>query len=137
MNHNRIEAIKGRTEYLGSHLVIAVDGLPLDQRLHAAFPSDRFLEGLVPTLLGWHFDEWEQTVTWERILPEVGSTAIAPVLMCPDDLDLYCTLLVAEVLVEPETVRWNRLGLDRSEDRRVAMATIEWFPGIGPYTFPR
>jgi hypothetical protein len=34
---NRIEAIKGRTKYLGAHLVIAVDGVPLDQRLHAAF----------------------------------------------------------------------------------------------------
>jgi len=60
--------------------------------------------------------------------------------MCPDDLDLFCSLVVADVVLEPKTVRWNRLGWDRSEcDSYIFTVgtTVEWLPGIGPYIFPR
>ena len=37
-------------------------------------------------------------------------TAIAPVLMCPDDLDFWCTLVVAEITRTPARACWTRLG---------------------------
>lgn len=136
---NRIEAINGQTKYMGEHLVIAVDGVPLDQLLHTVFPNDDF-EGLVPTLLGWMSFLEQRTIAWERFLPPVGSTAIAPLLICPDDLDFGCTDLVAEVIAESDVIRWNRLGEDRSlgigKDEDLG-TEVEWLSGIGPFDFSR
>ena len=96
------------------HLVIAVDGRPLDLVLDAHRPQGD-LKGLVPTLLDWLEDEGERAVVRDRVLPPIGETAVAPILMCPDDLDFFCTVVVAEVETSAEAVQWTRLGLDMSE----------------------
>jgi hypothetical protein len=123
--------------YLDALLVIAVDGVPLDQLVHTAFPNE-FPEGLHPTLLDWNPHGNDSSFAWGRILPKRGATAIAPLLMCPDD-GLGCMDLVAEVIAEAEVIQWNRLGRDMSAWKTVEdLGTkVEWLPGIGPYLFRR
>lgn len=127
MNH--IEVTCGPSKYIAEpHLAIVIDGIRLDVAL-----GD---EGLVSSLLGWFHDEAECKIPWERILPEVGCTGYAPVLICPDDLDLSCSVVMAEVVAEPGIVRWARLGLDATPKGAVG-SWIRWNPNWGPYCFSR
>jgi hypothetical protein len=107
---NRIEAIRAPSLYVPEpHLAIAVDGIPLDELLDTARPDLRIV-GLVSSLLGWFHHEADCLIPWQRILPPVGCTGYAPIFICPDDLDLSCSVLMAEVVAEPDAVRWDRFG---------------------------
>lgn len=115
---NRIAAVQ-RTGSLVHHpyLDIAIDGRPLDE-LAATALGDPRLGGLVPCLLDWYDGpehEDELRVSRDRFLPGVGATALAPVLMCPDDADFWCTVILAEVAHEDDLVRWTRIGVDVRE----------------------
>jgi hypothetical protein len=137
---NRLEAIDGTSKFVPErHQVFVLDGVQLDVLLDSACP-DLSLLGLVPTLLDWLEDPKERALVWERILPPTGCVAVAPVLMCPDDLDLWCSVVVAEVSSMDSTVWWRRVGLDMSKPvdmpKSVGQA-VEWFSGLGPYCFDR
>ncbi|CAM3050601.1 hypothetical protein PATA110615_14590 [Paenibacillus taichungensis] len=41
-------------------------------------------------------------------------TVILPILMCPDDCDLICTVIVAEVIINNNQIIWKRVGTDIS-----------------------
>lgn len=60
--------------------------MPLGELLHAARPELQ-LAGLVSSLLGWFHHGEDGAVAWQRILPQVGCTACAPILICQDDPD--------------------------------------------------
>lgn len=71
----------------------------------------------------------EQAVVWKRILPAENETAICPILMCPDDNDFSCTLIVAEITNCGDRVQWKRLGLDKTEewDPEKVGSMVDWF----------
>lgn len=95
------------------HLALVIDGLPLDFIIAGEDENGEVNSvELVPTLLSWLKDPTERAFTWERILPAAGKKTIAPVLMCPDDCDLICTVIVAEVENKGQTVTWNKIGID-------------------------
>jgi hypothetical protein len=121
------------------HLVIAIDGVPLDRILSAACPHQK-LNGLVPAMLDWIHDNRERQIVWQRILPAHATRSIAPVLICPDDLDLRCSVIVADVTSTADAVVWQRLGLDHSEPDELPEnigTKVEWLGGVGPFTFDR
>lgn len=133
---NRIEVIRALSRHVAEpHLAIVVDGVPLDELLDAARPGLR-LAGLVPSLLGWFDREEDRPVPWQRILPEVGCTGYAPLLICPDDLDFTCSVVMAEVVAEPDAIRWDRLGLDATRTGAVG-SCVRWEPGLGSFRFAR
>jgi hypothetical protein len=82
--------------------------------------------------------EREREIAWQRFLPATGSTAIAPLLICPDDLDYWCSVLVVEVIAETQFIHWNRVGFgwDNSLTDEIG-TTVRWLSGIGPFTFCR
>jgi hypothetical protein len=126
---NRIEAIRAPSKFVPEpHLAIAVDGVPLDVALG--------VEGLVSALLGWFHNDEDSAVPWQRILPDVGCTGYAPVLICPDDLDLNCSVVMAEVVAEPDVIRWDRLGYNATP-RGAVGSWIRWETDWGPYRFSR
>jgi len=134
---NRIEANLVRSEFVPEpHLAILIDGEPLD-RLLDSFCSG--LLGLIPAWLDWMYDAAEQRVAHDRMrLPSDGHI-IAPVLICPDDLDFSCTTVVAEVRATETFVEWTRLGLNRTEssDPEEIGGDVGWLEGVGPMRFPR
>lgn len=126
---NRIEAIRAPSKHVPEpHLGMVIDGVPLDVALG--------VEGLVSALLGWFHDDTDVLVPWQRILPDEGCSGYAPVLICPDDLDLRCSVVMAEVVAEAEVIRWDRLGYDATPGGAVG-SWIRWEPGWGPYRFRR
>ena len=133
---NGIEAILTKSKFVDEpHLVIVVDGVPLDELVDDALPGSN-LKGSVSSLLGWFRNEEDNAVPWQRILPEIGCTGYAPILICPDDLDLSCGVVMVEVLAERDVVRWNRVGLDATKSGAVG-SCIRWEDSLGPYAFRR
>lgn len=120
------------------------------QRIFRRFfgkPGSEFdYEGSAPTLLDW-FDELipynkeaKETV-WKRLDAVGEKPVVVPLLMCPDDLDFSCFIIVAEIRSLGDTVRWERIGLDDSEDRVLhpdnVGTVVEWFEYIPPLVFPK
>lgn len=128
---NRIEVIRAPSKFvLEPHLNIFVDGVPLDVAL-----GDQ-AEGLVSSLLGWFHNDADSAVPWQRILPDIGCTAYAPVLICPDDLDLFCSVVMAEVVSEPDAIRWDKLGFSANSGSGPG-SCVRWESSWGPYRFDR
>src|SRR6185436_9122893 len=107
-------------------------GLPLDFHVDRAYP-DGDLTGLIPSLLGWFHRKEDGVVPWKCILPGIGCTSIAPILICPDDLDYSCTTIVVEIAAEEEEIRWERFGFDASPPRELVCTWVRWIPEQAPF----
>ena len=90
---------------------------------------NNFLKGLVPTLLFWMEIDQEMEIVWKRIFPDPGIVSYCPILMCPDDCDFSCTLIIAEVENNENYVYWNKLGIDKTNNLNPEMvgSTVDWF----------
>lgn len=96
--------------------------------------------GLVPTLLDWLDEIDGREIVWQRILPAIGASVVVPILMCPDDCDFFCALVVVEVERKEEFVLWKRFGLDDSDlsvsDLSPIGSKVNWISGPEEYKFP-
>ncbi|MGJ8639891.1 MAG: hypothetical protein ACSHYA_10890 [Opitutaceae bacterium] len=120
------------------HLALWVDGIPLDQLLDRRIPNQD-LEGLVPAWLEWMLNEQDQAVAQSRmLLPSKGDVRVS-LLMCPDDLDFSCSIVVADLEATETKVMWNRLGYDktRSHESNEIGADVDWFKELAPFCFQR
>lgn len=127
-----------------------VDGESLASLVARSAPTSGY-NGLVSALLPPRetlMSAEDSALIRSRILPPEGGVAIAPILICPDDLDLSCTVIFAQVERAGDTVTWRQLGVEarHSEVRSVgALAvikregkltdTMDWWPGVGPFSF--
>ena len=117
------------------HPVLAIDGISLEVWLGSVRPEANSL-GLVPAQ-GWLIDDDEFRCAWDRIESlEAGVSTVVPVLVCGDDVDLSCTVVVVEQVVSQESVTWQRFGFSRTAGRETGIST-EWFFGVSPVTFSR
>jgi len=80
---------------------------------------------LVPAQ-GWLIDESDLQNAWYLLEPkDQNSSTIVPVLICPDDMDMSCTVAVVEQQVDTQTVSWLRIG--RATDvRNGIVVSVEW-----------
>ncbi|WP_350289133.1 hypothetical protein [uncultured Croceitalea sp.] len=115
-----------------------IDNYWLDEKLEELYP-DKFYGGTIPTLLFGMEIPQEEKVVKKRILPEVNETTICPILMCPDDLDFSCTLIVAEIQNCENTIKWNRIGIDKTtefEPEKVG-SQVKWFDKMNKLEFTK
>ncbi|MCB9309495.1 MAG: T9SS type A sorting domain-containing protein [Lewinellaceae bacterium] len=99
---NRIQAKYEKSKYSKEpHLTINVDGNSLDKILHELYP-DKNIIGLVPTILDCLEDPKERKLVWERF--ESEQKQVVPILMCPDDIYLWCTVINVEIEKTVSTV---------------------------------
>lgn len=126
---NTIAALLDRDDYGTEQqfLNFCIDGQWLDEKLDELYPGNNY-KGLIPTLDFALATEAERKTVWGRIAPDKGKTTVCPLLMCPDDVDFTCTLVVAEIQYVGEIISWQRLGLDHSKLWEPATdgATGEW-----------
>ena len=106
MNTIKAKIDKSDYEIYDDFLNVEIDGYWLDEKLDQLYPNN-FYKGLIPTLLFALEIEAEKEVVWERILPKEKSTSICPILMCPDDCDFSCTIIVAEIETSKHFIKWN------------------------------
>ncbi|WP_145035817.1 hypothetical protein [Paenibacillus sp. Y412MC10] len=117
------------------HLNILIDDKPLDILLHELYP-DKLLLGLVPTIVEWLNSIDEVELVYSRFVSN-QSPDILPILMCPDDCDFSCTIIVAEVVCNEELISWNRIGIDNSERRDINKTgtLVEWLEKVPAFSF--
>lgn len=135
---NRIQAKYEKTEYSNEpHLTINVDGNSLDKILHELYPDKNFI-GLVPTLLDWLEDSKERKLVWNRF--ESKQNQVVPILMCPDDIDLWCTIINVEIEKTENSVKWLRIGVDSGNSNNMPNSigtNVEWLDKIKPMEFDK
>jgi len=138
---DKIEAIKSKSPYMGDreHLCIFINGERFDEFLSNNVCCTYL--GLIPSWLDYYNDDIEKEYVWEQT--KLDSIAkVLPIMLCPDDFDFSCAVVVVEVINEPGTVIWNRMGVDKtefdpceSELPKYIGKTVEWFANIRPMVF--
>lgn len=137
---NKISVEKVESKYVKEvHPNIYVDGKPLDHILNELYPDDLLL-GLIPMIVDWmSIDEEFKLV--ENTFNAADDVKIIPILMCPDDCDLSCTLIVAEVETTFNQVRWNRIGIDINNPKdlinqnKFLETGVKWLDKVPKMTF--
>jgi hypothetical protein len=89
-----IKAELTTTEYVNDeHLMIFVDDIRFDKWLSNKLDNNQYLN-LIPTWLGWLLNPNEQEDVWTKTRLCESEITILPILICPDDLDFSCTVVV-------------------------------------------
>ena len=137
---NKIEELLDKSDYEGywDFINYCIDGYWLDEKIDELYPGNMY-KGLIPTLVYWMGIEAEKAVVWRRILPEENQTTICPILMCPDDNDFSCTLIVAEIRNCGNTIQWKRVGIDQTKEwgPENVGTSVEWFDEIEELNFDK
>lgn len=134
---NIIKAEIDKSEYgYDDFLNYRIDNVWIDEFLDEIYPNQE-LKGIVPTLSDGVYNPKEFDIVWNRILPPIHEKRICPILMCPDDNDFSCTLIVAEIENRGNIILWNKLGLDKTTDTdpKQVGSTVDWFDKVDPFTF--
>jgi hypothetical protein len=136
---NQIEARYDVLDNGVKFLNIYIDGKSLDSIIHDYYP-DKTYKGLVPTLLDWLHDAKERQVVWERVFSDSEIPNVVPILMCPDDVDLWCTVIDVEVLKDGNFVKWFRVGIDKSGTDNLPYSIgsdVQWLDKIPTFQFEK
>lgn len=64
-----------------------------------------------------------------------GSISYVPLLVCPEDNDLCCTVIATEQYVIDDKVIWKRFGLLKGYVQQQDPDTIDWFENVPELTF--
>ncbi|MDW5429328.1 hypothetical protein R7J51_23650, partial [Acinetobacter baumannii] len=90
------------------------DNIPLNIWVHQNTHITDLAETLVPAQ-GWLYDydsELALSNAWKLLKPQtyenVSISTVVPILICPDDLDLVCNVVMVEQVVSADQVVWAR-----------------------------
>lgn len=96
--------------------ILAIDNVPLNIWVHQNTHIIDSTESLVPAQ-GWLYDydsELALSNAWKLLKPEAYEnetiSTVVPILICPDDLDLVCSVIMVEQIVSADEVIWARFG---------------------------
>lgn len=115
MNHFEVKESQPN-DFHKPHLCIFIDEERLDLWL-AKRTGMKKIAGLVPTALPWSPVPAERVLVWGRLLSDDVQPQPCPVLMCPDDLDFTCDLIVVNINKQDGCVYWSKFsqGFDEAE----------------------
>ncbi|MFD1736837.1 hypothetical protein ACFSCX_09680 [Bacillus salitolerans] len=129
-----------KSEYCDvEHQTILIDDTPLDILLHQNYPSELLL-GLIPLIMDWVDNLIEREFIKVRYKSK-NEEFVLPILMCPDDCDLWCTVIVAHVVRTNEYIIWDKIGIDRSSSEELLKgydcigSRVEWLDKIPQMKF--
>ena len=104
--------------------------------------------GLIPAWLNFYDENYmpskaeKEYVCRQTTLSE--TPVILPILLCPDDFDFSCTVVVVEVICKDNTVIWKRFGVDvtpfNNEDKNLPNyigEKVNWFDGLSSFKFEK
>ncbi len=131
----KITASMYQTQYSKNpHPVLTVDGASLDVWLSKEISEVNVLN-LVPAQ-GWLIDEDDLALAWRRIrIYEENCSTIVPLLICPDDLDLSCTVVVVDQETSEQQITWHKFGFSFHSGRDQVGSSVKWFKDSPSATF--
>ncbi|TDM66606.1 hypothetical protein C5B72_03635 [Acinetobacter sp. KU 011TH] len=96
--------------------ILAIDNIPLNIWVDQNISIIDGTETLVPAQ-GWLYDydsELALSNALKLLKPQayenVAISTVVPILICPDDLDLVCNVVMVEQVVSADKVLWTRFG---------------------------
>lgn len=141
---HRIEGcIKDANGNLKPFPILAIDNIPLNIWVHQNIPIIDGTESLVPAQ-GWLYDhdsELALSNAWKLLKPQayenVAISTVVPILICPDDLDLECSVIMVEQVVSADKVVWTRFGYAFNHIHDVVTSIVwETSPSAPHLSFP-
>lgn len=136
---NKLEVMMRQSKFAADkHFAIVIDDVALDEWLHHLYPS-RHLLGMIPTLFDW-IDDPDTTTFLQSRYQSAKPVEILPIMICPDDCDLSCTVIVAKVVQAGEHVIWEQVGIDHSDisgDYQWVGSQVEWLTKVPPLVFDK
>ncbi|MDD2050677.1 hypothetical protein [Pseudomonas putida] len=118
----------------GYYPTFAIDGVPLEVWLPRQNPDTEL--DLVAAHSGSYRDE-DTWLIWDRIYSTApGWKTLVPLLVCSDDLDLTCTVIVTGQCANKHHVQWSRFGLLR-DLLTMESPSVDWYDAIPSLTFER
>lgn len=123
--------------------ILAIDNVPLNIWVHQNTHIIDSTESLVPAQ-GWLYDydsELALSNAWQLLKPEVykngAVSTVVPLLICPDDLDLECSVIMVEQVVSADKVVWARFGRAFTHIHDVVTSVVwETSPSAPRLSFP-
>ena len=124
---NRIHMELVQTIYDYGEYYWMIDGRPIVRYLNEAVSAGACprlevfgsLEGLLPAWTGELVWKAENRFIWEMV--DSVEDLNVPVLVCEDDCDLSCIVIMAKIRKEPDTVYWDSLGVLNLENQDFRM----------------
>lgn len=106
LNNVTVEHIK---LFHANTLMLCIDGVPLSDYI-----TEKTQEDYNKLSLAWLslYDALSEHYINTLLLHEINGNV--PVLVCPDDLDLVCTVIVAKIRYQAGLVHWDKIGLMES-----------------------
>lgn len=118
---------------------ILIDGISLEETILKNLNIE-IKKGLVSTFLNWLSNPSERETVWKRTLPEIDQTTFLPILMCGEDLDLLCDVIIAETVTDNNYVYWKRFGLDIGNGENMPKSigkNVQWFMNSSEIIFDK
>jgi len=136
---NSIKAEIDKSEYgYDDFLNYRIDDFWLDEKLDSMYPGNWY-GGTIPTLTFGMEIKKEEEIVWERFLPSDGQKTNCPILMCPDDNDFSCTIIIADIENSKHSIKWNKIGIDVTTDLDPTKigSKVDWFDKIEQFEFAK
>lgn len=118
--------------------ILAIDGIPLNQWIAQNTQIMTGIVDLVPAQ-GWLYDLDDQTPltnAWQLLQPKPCDygpiSTVVPLLVCPDDLDLSCSVIMVEQVVTKTEVKWLRFGFAYGQTQDVVTSVVWENPATAP-----
>lgn len=122
--------------------MFATDGIAFDEWLSVFVDKQPFdpndinnIKGLVHAFDLYNMDEMLQVWSWLGHI-QAGDSKLVPLLVCPDDVDLSCIVIVAEQVVTENTVIWQRFGRDTNVIEQTP-DHVDWFSDVPSLVFKK
>lgn len=107
MNHIDVKPVKTQYDYFEDYWII--DGIPIVSYLHQHTSLSFSALGLLPAWSGKLVSQWENDFIWELVNSKEELNV--PILVCEDDCDLSCIVIVAHIRKIENIVYWDKIGL--------------------------
>lgn len=117
------------------HLCYFIDEINLIDYFKSS-DSYESITGLIPNLLkDWMIFPEEEAIVWSKADLREREFTNVPILMCPDDLDFSCTIIIVEMKREKGIVYWNKFGFNQGEDVQTMGRNVDWISSIPKFKF--
>lgn len=107
---NKIKA-KQASSFGRDVLTIFVDDKPLGEIIKAHISDSLYKDLWCAWLLEKNSEPWEQHANYIWTLTDDKHNCNLPILLCPCDMDFWCTVVVTQVRFCDDIVVWEKFGL--------------------------
>jgi hypothetical protein len=112
---NKLEIKKATKDYGYEFLGVFIDDTPLDIYLYKD-TCNKMIRGLMPAWFTELESKSNQEYIRECLIIESKDGMVVPILLCPEDMDFWCTVIVAKVRHTDECVLWDKVGIVKNEN---------------------